>query len=132
MCGSSEICVFCFVCHLSVLFITDLIIVIICLKKNNFIFCFHFYRGGGAGGGGAGGSGGGGGDEEEGIEMQVLNKRASETPHCSPRTSSIEPTIGSEDSNESTDSNQAAGGEPPNSTIGKSYSFQLFPLKKFF
>ncbi|XP_075233994.1 pecanex isoform X2 [Lycorma delicatula] len=55
--------------------------------------------------------------EEEGIEMQVLNKRASETPHCSPRTSSIEPTIGSEDSNESTDYNIATGGEPPNSTI---------------
>lgn len=43
--------------------------------------------------------------------MQVLK-----TSHGSPRTSSIEATIGSEDSNESTDYNQAVGTDPP--TIG--------------
>lgn len=48
---------------------------------------------------------------EESIEMQVLK-----TSHGSPRTSSIEATIGSEDSNESTDYNQAVGTDPP--TIG--------------
>lgn len=43
--------------------------------------------------------------------MQVLK-----TSFASPRTSSIEATNGSEDSNESTDYNQAAGTDPP--TIG--------------
>uniref|UniRef100_A0A1B6E3I5 Pecanex-like protein n=1 Tax=Clastoptera arizonana TaxID=38151 RepID=A0A1B6E3I5_9HEMI len=56
--------------------------------------------------------------EEEGIELQVLSgKSESETPRYSPRTSSIEATIGSEDSNESTDYNVASGPEPPASTI---------------
>ncbi|XP_054257111.1 pecanex-like protein 1, partial [Macrosteles quadrilineatus] len=45
---------------------------------------------------------------EESIELQVLK-----TSHGSPRTSSIEATIGSEDSNESTDYNQATGTDPP-------------------
>ncbi|XP_046664729.1 pecanex-like protein 1 [Homalodisca vitripennis] len=48
------------------------------------------------------------GRPEENIELQVLK-----TSHGSPRTSSIEATIGSEDSNESTDYNQATGTDPP-------------------
>lgn len=53
--------------------------------------------------------------------MQVLK-----TSFASPRTSSIEATNGSEDSNESTDYNQAAGTDPP--TIGTvlwSHSFLI-------
>lgn len=49
---------------------------------------------------------------DESIELQVLK-----TSRGSPRTSSIEATIGSEDSNESTDYNQAASIDPP--TIGR-------------
>lgn len=51
--------------------------------------------------------------------MQVLGKHVTETSHCSPHTSAVEAGIGSEDSNESTDYNQACGADPPVSTIGK-------------
>lgn len=48
----------------------------------------------------------------------------SETSHRSPPTSAVEATVGSEDSNESTDYNQACGVEPPaSSTIGKQSYF---------